>query len=362
MKNQGLSILIAVFVLFTACKQPETTPQSKAEQIADSLVQSMLAEQIIPGLVVAVSKNGQMVWSKGYGYADLEQQVAADPFISRFRIASISKPFAGAVAARLYERGELDVDASIYTYLPEFPRKKYDFSTRQLAGHVAGIRHYRGNEFLDNRRYETVYEGLHYILDDTLLFEPGTRYNYSTYGWNLLSAVLEKAGNKDFLTLLQEEVLMPLGLEKTHAEWNDLLIPYRGRFYQVQNDQIKNAPYVDNSVKWAGGGLLSTADDLVRFGEAFLEAGYLKQATIDEWVTSLSLPDGTQTGYGFGFRSGTHKDSLQWFGHSGGAVGGSSLLVIYPKQKVVVSIIANRDGVRFGEIPFELGAVFMEKN
>lgn len=360
-----IRIFINLFLatsLLLACGPQQEAPADSASTQADALVQAMVDSQSIPGLVIAVSKNGELIWHKGYGYADLEQEVPADPLKSRLRIASISKPVAGAVAARLYERGALDIDASVYDYLPDFPQKKFDFSTRQVAGHIAGIRHYRGDEFLDNRRYETVYEGLHYIENDSLLFEPGTQYSYSTYGWNLLSAVLEKAGGKTYLELLEEEVLQPLGLEKTHAEWNDQIIPFRGRFYTSRNDDIKNAPYVDNSVKWAGGGLLSTADDLVKFGEAFMKPGYLKESTLEEWTRSLTLKDGSSTNYGFGWRSGNHRDSLEWFGHSGGAVGGTSWLVVYPEAQVVVAVIANRDQVRYGDTPFEVGALFIEEN
>jgi CubicO group peptidase (beta-lactamase class C family) len=353
-------LLLLSLLLFYSCNAPQQDSAQIAVDSADALVQAMVDEQNIPGLVIAVSKNGNLVWAKGYGYADVEQQIPADPLQSRLRIASISKPVAGAVAAKLYERGQLDIDASVHEYLPEFPRKKHDFTTRQLAGHIAGIRHYRGQEFLDNKRYETVYEGLHYIVNDSLLFEPGTAYSYSTYGWNLLSAVLEKAGGKTFLELLDEEVIEPLGLTKTHAEWNDAIIPYRGRFYQTREGEIRNAPYVDNSVKWAGGGLLSTADDLVKFGEAFMKPGYLQAGTLEEWTRSLTLADGSETNYGFGWRSGTHRDTLHWYGHSGGAVGGTSWLVVYPKEEVVVAVIANRDQVRFANIPFEVGALFIE--
>ena len=164
------------------------------------------------------------------------------------------------------------VDAPVQRYLPSFPEKQYPITVRQLAGHLAGIRHYQGDESLGSRHYETVLEGLEIFRDDPLLFEPGTQYSYSTYGYNLLSAVLEGASGKPFLAQMEERVFEPLGMRHTSADQNRFIVFDRVRPYIVDDEgRFANAPHVDNSYKWAGGGFLSTAEDLVRFGFAHLE-------------------------------------------------------------------------------------------
>jgi serine beta-lactamase-like protein LACTB len=327
---------------------------------ADSLISAIMQRQDVPGMAVAVWKKGEIAWAKGYGYADLEQEVKVDPYITRFRIGSISKPMAGAALARVYEQGKINLDASIYSYLPDFPRKKYDFSTRQLAGHIAGIRHYNGTEFLINERFLNVRDGLKIFEKDSLLFEPGTKYTYSTYGWNLLSAVLEKAAGIEFLDLMQEEVIEPLGLSKTHADWPQEIIPYRTRFYERSEGKILNAPAVDQSIKWAGGGYLSTTDDLIKFGLAFMKPGYLKDETLKQWLSSQKTSDGNETGYGIGWRVGKLEEKYSWFGHSGGSIGGTSWLLVFPEQEVIVVIFGNLSGIQYGQTPFLIGKAFLE--
>ena len=136
-----------------------------------------------PSLSVAVGVDGRIVWTEGFGWADIEQRVPVRPS-SKFRVGSVAKPMTAALLALIYERGGIDLDAPVQRYVPSFPAKKHPVTTRQLAGHIAGIRHYQGDEFLSSRYYETVLEGLEIFENDPLLFEPGTQYSYSTYGWN----------------------------------------------------------------------------------------------------------------------------------------------------------------------------------
>jgi len=156
---------------------------------ARKLVAAFREARHIPGVSVAVGVGGRVVWSEGFGFADLEHRVPVTP-ATRFRIGSISKSLTAAALGQLYERGRLDLDAPVQRYVPSFPTKRWPITVRQLAGHIAGVRHYRGDEVLLNRRFATVSAGLDIFDDDTLLFEPGTRYSYPSYGWNLLSAVV----------------------------------------------------------------------------------------------------------------------------------------------------------------------------
>lgn len=308
---------------------------------ARSLLNTLMYVERIPGLSVAVGLDGTVLWSEGMGWADLEQRVPVTS-ITRFRVGSVSKPMTTAALAQLVEEGRVDLDAELQRYVPDFPRKRWPVTTRQLAGHIAGVRHYRDDEFLSSRRYETVDEGLEIFAGDTLLFEPGTDYSYSSYGWNLVSAVLEGASGEDFLSLMRRRVFEPLEMRHTVAGHTDSIVSYRTRFYALTDDgDIRNAPYVDNSYKWAGGGFLSTPEDLLRFGFAHLEPDFLEAGTLEELFTSQTLANGEETGYGIGWRVRTNDRGERIVEHGGGSVGGRTGLLVNRDRGLVVAVVAN---------------------
>ncbi|HWZ97591.1 MAG TPA: serine hydrolase domain-containing protein [Candidatus Dormibacteraeota bacterium] len=295
----------------------------------------------IPGFSVTVARDGEIIYSEGFGYADVEQKVAAWP-TTKFRIGSVSKPLTAVALVKLVEQGKLDLDVPIQKYVPTFPDKGDVITARMLAGHLAGIRHYNGDEFFIQKHYETVLDGLAIFQNDPLASPPGTKFNYSSYGFNLLSAAIEKACGEDFLSCMHELVFTPLGLRSTIEDQPSEIIEQRSRFYDHPKDKpLQNALYVDNSYKWAGGGFLSSTEDLVRFGSALLQPGYLKKETLALLFTSQKTRSGEETGYGMGFSVGKSKSGQKIYQHSGGSVGGTSQLIIYPDQRVVIAMICN---------------------
>jgi CubicO group peptidase (beta-lactamase class C family) len=301
-------------------------------------------QQSVPGASVAVGIGNQIVWSEGFGWASIELGVPVTP-LTKFRIGSVSKTLTASAIGILLERGLLDLDATVQTYVPEFPEKRWPITSRQLAGHTSGIRHYRGREMNSARRYPTVESGLEIFADDSLLFEPGTDYLYSSYGWNLLSAVVEGASGQEFLPFIRNEVFEPLGMRQTVADHTDSIIPHRTEFYEeVRGGAIINAPYVDNSYKWAGGGFLSTPEDLVRFAQAHMGPGFLRAETLEELQTTQFLRTGESTDYGIGWRTYTQSDGDIMLGHSGSSVGGSTLMVLVPEHEIVVAGVVNTSG------------------
>ena len=151
----------------------------EAIEEARTIVREIMAESGIPGISVAVGFHGSVVWSEGFGLADLEHSVPVTT-LTKFRIGSVSKPITAAALGLLMEAGSLDLDAPVQDYVPDFPEKRWPVTVRQVAGHISGIRHYRGNENGSSRRYSSVSEGLDIFESDALLFEPGTQYSYSS--------------------------------------------------------------------------------------------------------------------------------------------------------------------------------------
>jgi serine beta-lactamase-like protein LACTB, mitochondrial len=221
---------------------------AQAEQNARKIANEWLARRI-PGVTLAVAVDGRIVYAEAFGYADLEQRVPVWPG-TKFRIASDSKPLTAAGLMLLVERGKIDLDAPVQKYVPSFPDKEAKITPRMLAGHLAGIRHYKDDEFLISRHYDSVVEGLKIFADDPLVSPPGKEFHYSSYGFNLLSAVIESAAGEDFLSYMHERVFGPLGLRHTIEDQATELIEQRARPYRKMPDgTVKNAPFVDNSYK-----------------------------------------------------------------------------------------------------------------
>ncbi len=312
-----------------------------AIEFARTLVAAVMEESGTPGMSVAVGIDGVIVWAEGFGYADVENRVPVWEE-TKFRIGSVSKPLTATAVGQLVEQGKLDLDAPVQRYVPAFPEKRWPITTRQVAGHLAGIRHYDGDEFLSAVRYVTVSDGLQIFQDDTLLFEPGNRFSYSSYGWNLVSAVVEGASGQDFLPYMQKNVLDPIGMSHTVADYTDSIIPHRTRFYARNRDgRVVNAPYVDNSYKWAGGGFLSTPSDLVRFGFAHFGEDVLRSETIEELWTPQTTNAGESTGYGIGWRVAVEDGMVVAAGHGGGSVGGTTGFGTRPPRRAAVAIVGN---------------------
>lgn len=323
-------------------ESPQSAQWSAAIEQARTNANQFMRAHSLPGLSVAVGVNGVVAYSEGFGFADLENRVPVTP-LTRMRIGSVSKSVTSVALGQLVEAGKLDLDAEVQKYVPAFPRKRWPITVRQVAGHTAGIRHYiKAEENLSTARYPTVLAGLAIFQNDSLLFEPGTKYSYSSYGWNLISAVVEGASAEHFLSYMRRRVFEPLGLRSIIAEHTDSLIAHRSRFYeQAPDSALGNAPYVDNSYKWAGGGFISNTEDLVQLGMALLRGNALKPATFVTLSTAQKLRDGKPTGYGLGWASGQDDKGRRIVYHTGGSVGGRAVLLLYPDQGVVVAMLSN---------------------
>ncbi|XP_044135740.1 serine beta-lactamase-like protein LACTB, mitochondrial [Bufo gargarizans] len=404
-----------------------------------------------PGIVVGVSVDGQAVWSEGLGFADVENRIPCSPD-SVMRVASISKSFTMAAVAKLWEEGRLDLDAPVQKYVPEFPEKEFEgekvtITTRLLVSHLSGIRHYEKDiqkirkkigkkfseasvsvvstsektppedtesskaeephklkpldtaksqkraslepeEFYIKDKFNSVIDALGLFKTDPLVFKPGSQFLYSTHAWTLLSAVVERASGRKFLEYMQQ-MFKDLGMRNTLPEEHEPIIYNRARFYRLSDKKrLINCPYVDNSCKWAGGGFLSTVNDLMRFGNVLLYSyqakdtttglpGYLKADTVSMmWrqVSNTEMSWDKDGKYAMGWGTveakqdfGQCKCQKHYVSHTGGAVGASSVVLILPEEDnqtlipprgVVVTIIANMQGTGLNSTALKIALEF----
>ncbi|XP_059083023.1 serine beta-lactamase-like protein LACTB, mitochondrial [Tigriopus californicus] len=262
----------------------------EAKSNCNNLVRMKMNESGAPGLILGVAVDGKAVLKQGFGYADVEKHLLATPDTT-MRIASISKSLTMAAVAKLVEKGKIDLDKPVIEYVPTWPHSHPTITTRQIVSHLAGIRHYieeeqlqrlnvsygqschKAEEFKEfhiTERFESVEKSLELFKNDELLSKRGKIFHYSTHGFTLLTAIVEKASGERFERHIKR-LFRDLGLQNTYLDEHEPLIPNRACQY-VRNEKhiLKNAPYVDNSCKWGSGGILSNVGDLLKFGNAML--------------------------------------------------------------------------------------------
>ncbi len=295
-----------MFVAILIAVSQTTAQSSELRSAIKSAVEKEFPSLRTPGLSVAVAVSNQVCWSDGFGFADLERKLPAQRD-TVYRYASISKPIAATAIMQWVERGKVSLDAPIQRYVPGFPEKpEGTITVRQLLIHTAGIRHYRGQEFLSNRRYRTVAEALLIFQADPLEFPPGAKYQYSSHGYNLLAAVVETASGRSYRAWLKEEIFRPAGMINTDLEFLEEALTNRCRQYVRNGEAFVPAPPVDLSCKWAGGGMAETAEDLVRFCIALDQDKLLRLDSRAVMYQPAGPPRGRLDGEGLGAVTGRY--------------------------------------------------------
>ncbi len=332
--------------------EPPAAGYADAVERARPFVRALVVEENLPGLSLAVGMADDIVWAEGFGWADIDERRPVTP-TTLFRIGGVAKPMTATAVGLLHERGLLDLDAPVRDYVPSFPEKEWSVTTRQLMGEVAGVRNPPFDEELlyMRGRCESPLDGLERFADDPLRFAPETQYQYSTYGWTLVGAIVEAAAGEPFLDFMQREVFDPSSMRDTALD--DVLRPAarRTHFYwpfaaRNTRNGVEDAADADNSCIQGAGGLLSTPSDVVRFGLAMLAGRLLRPETLDMLRTPLTLESGESTGYGLGWfvRSaalGPEAKTTTIFGHSGTSVGGFTSLMTLPEHGIVVAVTTN---------------------
>jgi D-alanyl-D-alanine carboxypeptidase len=292
-----------------------------------------------------------VILAKGYGLADvgLSVPVGAD---SIFRIGSVTKQFTAAAVMRLVEAGKVSLDATVQTYVPEFPEKQWPVTVRHLLTHTSGVWSYTEDEKFMQRDASlelTPAELIATFADRPLEFEPGTKFRYSNSAYYLLGAVIEKASGKPYASYVRDELFEPLGLSRTRYESNAEIIPGRAQGYTLREGRLANDRAIGPDVPGAAGSLLSTASDLVRWEIALTGGKVVKPESYVQMATGAVLADGKGTGYGFGLRVDDWEGRRR-VSHGGGIFGFASVLLTLPDDGLTVAVLSNSDSVNPGNV------------
>ena len=326
--------------------RPPAAQWSAAAEHGRQLVRSNVVEQQLPGVSIAVGVKGEVVWAEGFGWADLLARAPVTPD-TRFRIGHVSVPLTSAAVGLLIEHGRVHLDHDIQEYLPSFPKKAWPVTLRQLMGHTAGIRHYKDTEWGDkpSTHCDRADQGLTTFASEPLLFAPDTKYQYSTYGWVVVSAAIEHVTEVAFADYMRTNVFEPLGMSATTTDAPRDAMRDRATPYFRNNFGREETTAADYSCFAGGGAVLSTPSDLVRFGTAMMTGSLLKPDTVQKLQTRQMLASGKETDYGLGWTLETIDlggTSTRIAGHASRTIEGASVsFLTFPDRGLVVAVTAN---------------------
>lgn len=331
-------------------KQAATASEGKyAERLRafEEFVKKQMSADKVPGLSIGFIKD-DFTWAKGFGHADLEHKSPATAE-TVYRLASVTKPMTAIAVLQLVEKGKINLDAEVQTYVPYYPKQKWPVTVRQLLGHLGGGQSGSG---LGAER-KTVREVVEAISKQELEAEPGTKFIYTTSGYNLLGAAIEGASGKSFAEYLRDHLWMPLGMASTTMDNPRELVPNRARGYELVDGKIRNAQFVDVSTRFGGGGASGSVTDLLRFARGLNQGRLLSKEMVDVMHTPMADRAGRFTSY----KGGDWDYGMGWFvspvngrftaHHDGGQKGTQTALFRVPSENFAIAFACNLEGVDY---------------
>jgi CubicO group peptidase (beta-lactamase class C family) len=321
---------------------PAAGISSETKLAIEKLVLATLGQTPLAGLTLGIQRGEQTPYIAGYGYADLETQEPAGAD-TVYMLGSVTKQFTAAVIMHLVERGMLGLDDPISQYLEGLPSRWEIVTIRQLLTHTGGIPNYSPDSIgFDISQFYTPEELMVRFTEWNLLdFEPGKRWEYSNRGYFLLGMIIKQVSGESYSDYLQQNITGPLGLEHTTScpiNPENLAQGYRIKAYGTEPELVTN---VNASFAYGAGDLCSTAGDLLEWQRALAGGLVVSDASYQLMITPAVLPDGTQTGYGFGLEI-EESNGRSVIKHAGGIpTGFVSMLVYYPNEDYGIVLLTN---------------------
>ncbi len=318
-------------------------PSLPADDI-DDYIAAQLKRQNVPGLSLAVVKNGKVLKAKGYGLANLEWNIPATADTA-YQLASVSKQFTATAIMLLVQDGKLRLSDSITTFFSELPAAWSNITVRHLLTMTSGIKDYLNivprTEWRNNFTHERL---LQIMADAPLDFPAGDKYTYSNSNYVLLAILIQKLSGKSYDTFLSERVWRPLQMTATRRDSPFDIIPNRAGLYEWKTNKFENIDLL-NPTLWnnGDGGLLSTALDLARWDAALCTEDVLKKATLQQMWTPTRLNNGQESGYAFGWSLGGARGHHS-VGHGGGRPGTTTQITRFPDDGLTVIVLMNGRG------------------
>ena len=340
----------ALVLVQPALAERQHVPSAKQMGEIRALITGFMTVQRAPGATFAIGLSDKVVWTEGFGFADVENHVRATPDTA-YRTASIGKSMTATAVMELDEQGKLDLDAPIQKYGPRFPEKPWPITSRELISHTSGIRAPNdAGELYNTRHYDHVSDALDLFDADPLTMQPGADFQYTTWGYVTLGCVLEGATGEEYRALMKRMIFDPAGMASTRDDDPHAIIPNRARGYIIENGVMKNSGWTDMSAKMAAGGWITTASDLVRFMTAWMDGKFVSPKTQTLMLTPYVLPrhGGTVDGFGMGWFLDDYHGMRAGF-HGGGTPQVSGIALFVPEKHIVIAGIFNLQDIDGGK-------------
>lgn len=332
-----------IFILISLLITLNAIGQQKNSSIQDQL-NKIVADKMVMGVAAAYSIDGKVIEQAAAGHADKEagKQFKSD---TKLRMGSIAKTMTALAVMQLVEQEKLDLDAPIQTYITDYPKQeKTQITARHLLSHTSGISGYKdGRESNTTTQYNTLYDALSLFKDRDLLFMPGTKYSYTTYGYTVLGAILEHISGQTFEAYMQENIFEKARMTHTGVKKFGKELENESKLYHSKNSKGKAKPAKENNLsnRLPAGGFYTTLNDMLKFGDAVINNTLVKEETLAIMRKHHSL-EKENNAYGFGwFLYSPKPNEGEIIGHTGAQIGCTSFLFIVPEKKAVSIILAN---------------------
>jgi serine beta-lactamase-like protein LACTB, mitochondrial len=346
---------LLLFLLWTAssfAKAPIPQPLAPEKAAAiDAAVQAEMQKEQVVGMAIGIIEKGQLEYLKGYGLADREKNIPVTTD-TMFRWASCTKPLAAIAALQLAEKGQLDLDADVRKYVPEFPDKGVIITSREILCHQSGIVHYSNGKVIPTKRkYNTPHPytdpvvSLDHFKESPLLFKPGEKVSYSSYAYLLLSAVVERAGKQKFADQVAGRIAKSLDLTTLQPDYQWVNIANRAAGYRLEKGQVVLSTNTDQSWKWGGGAYISTIGDFTGFAQGLINGKLVNKETETRMWEPQKTSDGKTTDRGLGFELRIKDGQLIQVFHDGKQEKTRTDFVIYPRKNNSVIVMTNSEWV-----------------
>jgi CubicO group peptidase (beta-lactamase class C family) len=336
---------VLVATIFCLCGGTALAQSPTSEELGnrvDAIAKQMLSRRVA-GISVAVARDGQVVFARGYGMANLEHSVAVTPD-TIFHIVGISKNILAAVVLQLVDEGKLRLDDDVTKYVPEAPTLGHHVTVRQLLNHTSGIYSFTSlPDAANNDRFELTHEQVLGLIKDKLFdFKPGTRWRHNNSAFYLAGMVVERVTKQEYGTYVREHVFKPLGMSSASLCDARMVVPHLASGYELKGGAPVNAAFMSWKTPFAVASVCATASDLLKW-EAALDTGrVLTQSSLQLMRTPTTLADGTKMDHGLGTCLGS-LDGHKALGHTGNGGGFRSVLESFPDDHLTIVILTNTE-------------------
>ncbi|WP_379092579.1 serine hydrolase domain-containing protein [Pedobacter sp. UC225_65] len=354
-------LILLYTLLFNTSVIAQTGPRTSISTSIDNLLSTKYVLNA-PGISVLVAKDGNVIYNKAFGSANLELNVPMKADML-FNLGSITKQFTAVAILQLMEQGRLSLQDSIQKYIPNFSSKPHKISIENLLTHTSGLKDYLQMNYSDPymiRRDFEPKEIIEYFKNELLEFNPGTRYMYSNSNYILLGYIIEIITGKTYENYLQENIFNVLGLKNTYCDNSSRIFPNRTYGYKKSTNYEK-ADYWGASIPYAAGTLISNTEDLLIWQNGLLDGKLLKKQTLEKAFMPFSLNDGTKINYGYGWMINTINGSLG-ISHGGAITGYRTIEVYYPEQGIYIVVLGNCDCTRTEELFTAISGIVIGKS